>query len=141
VAGFDADGTMVCGYIILRSPPYTRTIERVPPEERDRVFSVLEGAPRGSILEITAVWVDEAFRSGMASVTLWRALIADVKEFKAEHILYTTHKERTRTLYAFAESRLLHRRLIALGGEQVDLSFFHTTPSTLERSVVTALEG
>ncbi|MEM9553542.1 MAG: SDR family NAD(P)-dependent oxidoreductase [Acidobacteriota bacterium] len=138
IGAFDDSDSLVGGFVMLEQPPFSRTLERVPPPLRASIGELCEAAAE-DIVEVTGVWADEALRSQSTSIAFWRRLVDDLVELARPRILYTANEPRLRSLYSPMDGHLVLRCPVVERGLEFEMWLYETSPEAMRRGLRSVL--
>jgi short-subunit dehydrogenase len=122
VFGMRRRGRLVGGVVMTGEQPL-RTLVRIPAEQRAEVAAAFD--PTDTV-ELTCVWIDRRYRSGITSALFWYGLFLETGRRGVRHVLFGTESDRLHRMYLLGRPRLLYSGPVTVDGATRHGWIFHS---------------
>jgi hypothetical protein len=114
VFGMRRRGRLIGGVVMTGSTPF-RTFERIPRPQRDAVAAAVDGA---DTVELTCVWIDRRYRSGLRSALFWYGLFLETGRRGVRHVVFGTESPGLHRMYLLGRPRVLYEGPVTVDGHR-----------------------
>jgi short-subunit dehydrogenase len=121
VFGLRRRGRLVGGVVMTAEAPL-RTLTRVPAPQRAQIAA----AVGNDTVELTCVWLDPAYRSGLVSALFWYGLFLETGRRGVRHVLFGTESESLQRMYRLGRPRILYSGPVTVDGQDKHGWIFHS---------------
>jgi hypothetical protein len=121
VFGLRRRGRLVGGVVMTAEAPL-RTLVRVPEPQRTEIAATVGT----DTVELTCVWLDRAYRSGLVSALFWFGLFLETGRRGVRHVLFGTESESLQRMYRLGRPRILYSGPVTVDGQDKDGWIFHS---------------
>jgi uncharacterized protein len=122
VFGMRRRGRLIGGVVITGERPL-RTLVRVPEEQRAAVAAAFD---ERDTVELTCVWMDRAYRSGLRSALFWYGLFLETGRRGVRHVLFGTESRSLCRMYLLGRPRVLYTGPVTVDGTTRHGWIFHS---------------
>jgi short-subunit dehydrogenase len=124
VFGLRRRGRLVGGVVMTAEAPL-RTLIRIPEPQRHEVAARVGD----DTVELTCVWLDRAYRSGVVSALFWYGLFQETGRRGVRHVLFGTESESLQRMYLLGRPSTVYSGPVTVDGQTRHGWIFHSPVS------------